>query len=258
MLLAMAVAAAANPAVAVWTETFSGAPIDLADRPLAFSEEFDGDVSLTGPKLFAPVHAPYGAGKFDPPTGPAYKISDGVLSLRAYKTPEGTWRSGTVQTVDKAGQGFTCADCYFEARIKLPSVKTSAFWGGLWLLSNDDPVTGHAEIDVLEWYGGDPKGHHQALHLWQKAPLGHSGSSNYTGMGTRLLDGAWHTYGVQKRGDTVTFYMDRQEVSRAVVGPGFNVSYYPLVSLTINPGEIADAVDGMTLQVDYIRAYAAQ
>ena len=256
MLLAMTLAAAAAQ-VAVWTEDFSGAPIDVTGRPLAFSEEFDGDVSLSGPKLFAPVHAPYGAGKFDDPTGPAYRISDGVLSLIAYKAADG-WRSGTVQAVDKAGQGFTCADCYFEARLKLPSVKTPAFWGGLWLLSNDDPVTGHAEIDVLEWYGGDPKGHHQALHLWQKAPIGHSGTSNYTGMGALLLDGAWHTYGAEKRGDTVFFYMDRREVSRAVVGPGFNVSYYPLVSLTVNPPEASAGVDGMTLQVDYIRAYGAQ
>lgn len=257
MFVAMAppeIESAAAPSPYVWQEQHANTAISLDGRPLVFSEEFNGPAALSGPKLFAPVHAPYGAGKFDAPDGPAYSVSGGVLRLKAYKTASG-WRSGTVQTVDPKQQGFTCSGCYFETRLKFPHRKTSGFWGAFWLLSNDDPTEGHVEVDVIEWYGADPRGHHQAIHVWKKPPARRVDSSNYTGMGARFLDGRWHTFGAQKVEDQLIFYMDRVEVSRVKVGPEFDAPLYPLVSLAIHEKDIASAPPEMHLDVDYIRAY---
>ena len=83
-----------------WDETQSGAPIDLSNYRIVFEEEFD-ERALRGPKVFAPVHSPFGAGSFDGPNGKAYDIVNGTLTLTAY-TRNKKWRSGSVQTADAA------------------------------------------------------------------------------------------------------------------------------------------------------------
>ncbi len=247
-----------------WNEQFRGTPLELSSYKLAFSEEFDGKEQLKGPKLFAPVHAPYGANTFDFPPSPAYHVADGTLRLEAYKD-QGKWRSGMVQTANDAqsyhgarfgsGKGFVCANCYFEARMRFPAGKVPGFWGAFWLLSPDHPKTGHVEIDVIEWYGGDPRGHHQSVHVWPKRPGVHAGKSNYTGMQGVITDGQWHSYGARVEKGTVYIYMDRKEVSRVDVPAEFDVSYYLVAGLAVLPQEVKLAPDLMQLDVDYLRAY---
>ena len=148
-----------------WDESSAGAALDLEGYRVVFEENFDRK-ALQGPKIFAPVHSPFGAGKFDGPTGEAYDVKDGVLTLKAYKR-NGRWRSGTVQTANPSqsagrepfsdGKGFACGDCYFEAKLKFPKGKVHGLWGGFWLLSPNGPG-GHVEVDVIEWYGGIRRG----------------------------------------------------------------------------------------------------
>ena len=164
-LLLPGAASAGGDFPVTWDELASGEPLDLSKYHLVFDESFDTK-QLTGPKVFAPVHAPYGAGTFDGPTGDAYQVEGGTLTLEAYKR-NGRWRSGSVQTANPSqsrgrepfsdGKGFACSDCYFETRLKFPKGVVAGPWGGFWLLS-PEAGNGHVEVDVIEWYGGDPKG----------------------------------------------------------------------------------------------------
>jgi hypothetical protein len=244
-----------------WDGSTQGEELDLKDYQLMFEEEFDKR-ALQGPKVFAPVHAPFGAGIFDPPPREAYSVVDGTLVLKAYKW-NNKWRSGSVQTADlsqssgRAGfdgkKGFACNTCYFEARLKFPAGVVRGFWGAFWLLSPEAP-TGHVEIDIIEWYGGDPKGHHQSVHIWPKVRDLHAFQSNYTGMAA-ITDGAWHTYGAQVRDGVVHIYTDRKEVSKVAVPDDFKTSYYAVVTLAVLPKEAQIANEPFSMAVDYIRAY---
>jgi hypothetical protein len=228
---------------------------------LVFSEEFDGG-SLTGPKVFAPIHAPYGAGTFDPPDGRAYQIHDGILTLRGYRQ-DGKWHSGSVQTADAAQayhgasfgkRGFACRDCYFETRLRFPPGITPGIWGGFWLLSPDNGK-GHVEVDVIEWYSGDPKGHHHGVHVWPSDHAEHAGQSDYRGM-PELTDGQWHSYGAKVDGQRVLHvYMDRREVSQVALPEAFDATYYALLTLAVFPKQADVAVEPLLIDADYIRAY---
>ncbi|WP_303545071.1 glycoside hydrolase family 16 protein [Sphingomonas natans] len=243
-----------------WDQSSAGASLDVDAMRLIFSEEFDED-SLNGPKMFAPVHAPYGAGLFDQPGSRSYQIHDGLLTLRAFRR-DGVWHSGSVQSANAAQsagkasfgkRGFACRSCYFEARLRLPKGAEPGFWGAFWLLSpqgND----GHTEIDVIEWYGGDPKGHHQGVHVWPR-DRAHSGQSNYRGI-PALQDGEWHTYGAQMTSDLILhIYMDRQEISKVVLPPQFSADYYALLTLAVLPKEASTPQEPLMMNADYVRAY---
>jgi hypothetical protein len=236
-----------------WDTSHAGARLDLGGAEPVFFEGFDEPPGLQGPKLFAPVHAPYGAGQFDPPSGPAYHWRKGVLELVAYQDRAGRWRSGSVQTADAKGRGFACADCYFEARLRFPPGRTPGYWSAFWLLS-PEAGAGHIEIDGLEWYGGSPLGHHHTVHLAQPPPRKRQYKGEITFM-PHLDDGEWHDYGVRKDDDGVIVYVDGREVSRVRTGAAFRAPVYMLVSLAIVPKEASSARGPMTLAVDYLRAY---
>ncbi|PTQ13134.1 hypothetical protein CLG96_03110 [Sphingomonas oleivorans] len=264
-LIAVPTTAFAGGSMSVtWIEDSTGTELVLDNYDLAFTEDFNRQWSFRGPKLFAPVHTPYGAGIFDAPGEQAYKIQNGYLTLTAYQL-DGKWRSGSVQTADAAQSagtasfspdwGFACNGCYFESRIKFRGVTTYGYWGAFWLLSPDKPDTGHVEVDAIEWYGGDPKGHHHSVHIWPKAPASHTFKSNYVGMDGVITDGNWHSYGAQVISGFAYIYVDRKEVARIALPEDFNVPLYPLVTLAILPSEVAQAVSPMRMYVDYIRAY---
>lgn len=251
-----------------YDESGSGTPLDLTGRKLVLNEEFDGWLSFKGPRLFAPVHAAVGAGVFDPPEGRAYAVvkEDGVGALRimAYKEG-GKWRSGNVQTASIAQahegapfreKGFVCQGCYFEARMKFPPA-APGYWAAFWLLSPHTKA-GHVEVDVIEWYGDDPKGHHQTVHTGPSGGGGRQYKSNYISMLPTLGDGGWHAYGVRQEPGELIFYVDQREISRVKVPASFDVPLYPLVSLVVLPAEADQAKSPMMLYVDYIRAYAPQ
>jgi hypothetical protein len=244
-----------------WDESASGTDLALHDYRLLFEENFD-EKALTGPKVFAPVHSPFGAGVFDQPAGKAYEAVDGNLVINAYKQ-ENKWRSGSVQTADAAqsagkapftaNKGFACGNCYFEARMKFPEGTVHGPWAAFWLLSPES-ANGHVEIDVVEWYGGDPKGHHQTVHVWPKDRKAHAYQSNYVRL-PAITDGGWHTYGAQVRDGTVYIYVDRKEISRVPVPGEFKSSYYAVVTLAVLEKEAQIAEGSFNIAVDYIRAY---
>lgn len=257
-----------------WTETNKYTTVDPTGFTLVLSEEFSGALALSGPRLFAPVHSNFGASAFDGPTGPAYSIATvpdnnnggnlSVLRLTGYKNSSGQWRSGNVQTANASqssgstaigsGTGFACLGCYFETRVKFAPLQYG-LWAGIWTLSPQAPE-GHVETDTLEWYGGDPKGHHQSLNLWAAVTNGHTYQSNYTGLSGTLDDGNWHTHGLQVKDGYIIVFMDRKEVSRIPAPTEYLRPQYMLTTLAMYPDGMSQAVSPMIMDVDYMRAYA--
>ena len=256
-----------NPDDHAWTEAYAGTPLQLEGYSLTFADEFDAD-SITadggeGPWL-APVHDDFGEAVLDPPNGRTYSIDDGVLTIRATRSRDGVWHGGNIQTVDRLGRGFAQQYGYFEARMKFPDMPGA--WCAFWLKSQAehwDRTMIRTEIDVVEWYGGDPTGHHRTVHL--RPPRSkqfitpgrlaeHWWLSNFSRH--EGLAGEWHTYGVAVTPDLVTVYVDRREVARFPTLDEFRTPLYPLLSLTLYQEDLDKAVPPIDMQVDYVRIYA--
>ncbi len=118
------------------------------------------------------------------------------------------------------------------------------------------------EIDIVEWYGGDPKGLHSSVHLWPPPPQyikpgalpKHWYKSNYNGQ-TDLSVG-WHTYGAMITAKFVIIYLDGKEITRFPTLDEYKLALYPLVTLTLYDKDAARAVSPFGLDVDYVRVYA--
>jgi beta-glucanase (GH16 family) len=255
-----------NPQAYSWSTQYVGTALDLTAYDLAFSDDFNSD-SVTadaGPgPWYAPVHASFGS-IFDTP-GPSnqtYVVSNGVLTIRATKSSDG-WHGGNVETVNQAGKGFAQKYGYFEARMKFPNMPGA--YPGFWLKSQEEhtnPAIVRPEIDIVEWYGGDPKGLHNSVHLWPPAaqyvkPGGLAKAwykSNYSSeVG---LAGEWHTYGAMITSQFVIMYLDGKEVARFPTLDEYKLALYPLIDLTLYEQDAAKAVSPFDLQVDYVRVYA--
>ncbi|RYU60420.1 glycoside hydrolase family 16 protein [Methylolobus aquaticus] len=252
-----------------WDRSHAGIRLNREGLSLTFSDEFDAfNIVPDGGKglWYAPIHGPFGAGKFAPPTpqGPFF-VEGGVLRIRAEEIG-GDWRSGLMQSVDSHGRGFGQRYGYFEMRARFPVGKGA--WPAFWLKSQTDywdKSLTRAEIDIVEWYGGDPKGHHSAVHLWPASkqgrdavPLRHVYKSHYYNVSKTLEDGelrGWHVYGAEVTADSVIVYFDDQEVARFPTVEEFRRPLYMLVDLAIFRPEALVAQGPKDMFVDYVRVY---
>lgn len=259
-------AATANPGAFAWIEEHAGKPLDLTGFELTFADEFENQtVTREGGKAIwlAPVHSSVGSSVWDQPsaTNNTYKIGNGVLTIRATKAADGVWHAGNIQTVDRFGKGFGQKFGYFEARMKFPPMPGA--WCAFWLKSQAefwDTTMIRSEIDVIEWYGGDPRGHHHSIHLRPHSDSAASGGvtkhwydSNYSRY--ENLAGEWHVHGVLIDPKFVTVYLDGKEVARFPTLPEFHTAYYPLLSLTLYKEDLDKAVSPFEMQIDYVKIY---
>ncbi len=239
-----------------WTEQFAGSKLNLSDFKLSFSDDFNSlDVVPNNGegKWFAPARAGFGAAKFMAPTGASnpFSVSNGQLTINMKKV-DGAWQSGTMQTVNSAGEGFAQEYGYFEMRAAFHGGKGA--WPAFWLLPQDTTVT-RPEVDIVEAYGGDPDGHHQAVHL--RTSQTHAWESNYTGLAGSMFDGTFHTYGARITTDWITVFYDGKELSRFPMSEFFRTPLYMVVTLAMNPSEVAQASGRYDMVLDYVRAYSA-
>jgi len=253
-----------------WDERYEGHPVDLSRTSLAYCENFNSRFGGRGPILWARGHADVGLAKFDRAGGRAYSVRDGTLSLTAYRS-SGEYRGGNVQSVSSTQayngaaivpgeRGFTCAGCYWEARIRFP--RAYGTWGAFWLLTPDDPNNrGHLEVDGIEYYGlVDKRGHHHAVRRW-KHGRSYQGHNDYRGMDA-IADFGWHTYGIDLRGSArlngkraLVIHFDGKEVSRLAAGDiYFSSPFYYLLSLTLNPKDKRWTVP-QRMDVAWVRVY---
>jgi len=136
--------------------------IDLTGYTLTFEDDFDHlSLATRSPKGSATwLHIPpygaaanYSASTWD---ANALSVSDGILSIKAFKDADGTWRSGNLSSMDETGQGFAQRYGYFEVRARMPASGTGS-WPAFWLMSstsiNNTAGKKFSEIDIFEWYG---------------------------------------------------------------------------------------------------------
>ena len=141
-------------------------------------------------------------------------------------------------------------------RAKLPPGK--GVWPAFWLANIKDPkASTSVEIDVLEYYGHNPRGYQITTHSWAIAPTAtpqHAG--RFVDVPANFLTEDFHTYGVLVRPDVVIFYLDRTEVWRTKTPPDLNRPLLILVNLALGSGwPIDETPNPSYMYVDYIRAY---
>lgn len=274
ILLAISSASMAQTSVAEfkslsWNTNHVGTLMDLSSYRETFRDDFnEQNIVPDGEKgrWYAPIHSPFGGGIFLKPDDPGkpFVVNKGLLTIRAEKTG-GKWRSGLMQTVDSKGSGFAQQYGYFEMTAKFPPGKGA--WPAFWLLSQNgflDKTATRGEIDVIEWYGGDPKGHHASVHLWpanQPAENGltkHVGRSHYYKLTPILTSGqleGFHSYGAEITPEWVITYFDRREVARFRTLPEYKTPLYMVVDLAIFKDEADVATSPKEMVVDSVTAY---
>jgi hypothetical protein len=126
---------------------------------------------------------------------------------------------GLLSSLDTAGNGFSAALAYWEAKIWLPPVTTGSpanatgLWPGWWLLAADTMKVDAApktEIDIMEAYSVDYTRFHTNLHRYNQA----SPSPGANVQAPVDLSLGWHVYSCLVDKTNVTFYLDGAQVSQ--------------------------------------------
>lgn len=116
--------------------------------------------------------------------------------------------SAMIQTKDNKGNIMYAAqgDFYAEARIKLPKGRSS--WSSFWMTGSKGGWPNNGEIDVFESKGWDPSYVQVNVHTPRGSSPSKSEQHQGRFKGVDTTQSEFHTYGVEKNGDSVTFYLD--------------------------------------------------
>ena len=116
--------------------------------------------------------------------------------------------SAMIQTRDSNGNVKYAAqgDFYAEARIKLPKGRSS--WASFWMTGSKGSWPGNGEIDAFESKGWDP--HYLQANTHTPRASNPLKSEQHRGQlgGDGTSQSEFHTYGVEKNGEKITFYLD--------------------------------------------------
>ena len=116
--------------------------------------------------------------------------------------------SAMIQTKGNKGNIMYAAqgDFYAEARIKLPKGRSS--WSSFWMTGSKGGWPNNGEIDVFESKGWDPSYVQANVHTPRGSSPSKSEQHQGRFKGVDTTQSEFHTYGVEKNGDSVTFYLD--------------------------------------------------
>jgi len=189
------------------------------------------------------------------------EVSDGRLSLVAdartvvgLDDREFDFVSGLISGLSPDQKLFAFKYGYVEARVRLPAGR--GLWSALWML----PTTRESEpeIDIFETVGEKPElvtMHTHWLEDGKERQQGHKFRTEDMTLG-------WHTFGLEWKPDSLTFYVD--DVARwRVTDPKQipNEEMYLIANLAVG-GRFTKSPDETTpfpasLQFDYIRVWEA-
>lgn len=188
----------------------------------------------------------------------ALSVKNGVLSMTARERKalgsDGEvypYTSGMINTggeIDSVPAGFTFQYGYVEARLKIPAGR--GLWPAFWMLpaSHNDAA---GEIDIMEVIGHHPSTLETTYHRFghREAASTHAGTD---------LSKAFHTFAVDWRPDSITWYLDGREVFRTERDI-IREPMYLILNLAVGgdwPGPPNDATEfPATMQVDYVRVW---
>jgi beta-glucanase (GH16 family) len=172
------------------------------------------------------------AGRATTPLGlDPFKVSDGILSIVATRTPpelksvlfENEYVSGILTTQSSFAQKHG----YFEIRSKIPA--GTGVWPAFWLLANDGGWP--PEIDVVEGRGEEPGAFVMTTH-WRHPDTQRIESCP---LDFRLSNApsAFHDYGALWEQERITYFVDRKAVADIKVPVGFDNPMYMIVNLAM-------------------------
>lgn len=237
--------------------------LDLSGYVQTFGDEFRTlDISAWGPGTrwiaHTPWHGDFGDAVFsDPgPDGPFTATPDG-LRITAARTSDGRWVSGLICSMDRDGpgqRGFAQKYGYFEMTARLPEGKGT--WPAFWLIGTDKR-TSSAEIDVVEFYGHDPRYFHAVQHIWV------GGKDRYARdkmqeVKPHLLSDRDNSFGVRITPDTTTFFLNRESFWATPTPPEYRQPMYLLANLALGGGWPVDLAAPVHLDIAAIRVFQSK
>ena len=267
---------ASSPAPAAARTPHAG-DIDLTGYTLTFEDNFDHlSLATQSPKGSATwLHIPpygaaanYSASKWD---ASALSVSGGILSIKAYVDPAGTWRSGNLSSMDETGQGFAQLYGYFEVRARMPASGTGS-WPAFWLMSstsiNNTSGKKFSEIDIFEWYGKTYTDNRaiisQAVHNWAAGGSRGEGAE-FHAPATPMPNGAkpwegYHIYGCKIDPVHITWYIDgvqTNQIPTSNAAEHMTGPYYMMLDYALGGGwPIDKVVKNSRFDIDWVRVYA--
>ncbi|CAN7295207.1 family 16 glycosylhydrolase [Phenylobacterium sp. LjRoot225] len=183
-----------------------------------------------------------------------FGVSNGALTITAALTPEALkstlwnydYTSGLLTTKGTFAQQYG----YFEMRADLPEAK--GVFPAFWLLPADGSFT--AEIDIME-YVGETNIVHNTVHY---GPDGdHWVAPSFKSYVADLASG-YHTFGLLWTAETLTWYVDGNEVAQIATPDEAKKPMYMLANYAVGGNWAGDPTssDLPGLAIDYIRAYS--
>lgn len=192
-----------------------------------------------------------------------FSISNGILDLTAQPADAAlrasiqgqSYTSGMITTNHEFSQTYG----YFEMRAQMP--KGQGLWPAFWLLPEDGSWP--PELDVMEMLGNQTSTLHTTVHSQTGGQDQLSATHFQTTDAVAVADMStgFHTYGVDWEPDTITWYFDGREVFKAATPADMHKPMYMVANLAVGgdwPGSPdASTLFPATMQIDYLRAYAA-
>ncbi|MGO4441150.1 family 16 glycosylhydrolase [Rhizobium sp. RAF56] len=248
-----------------------------ANYSLVFSDEFDrlsiaNTTTATANWYTAqPWGGGFGDAQFMPVGGAASPFSivqqagASALQIEMTRNAAGQLQSGLISNTFPNGTSTTPHDGdpygYYEARMWLPAGK--GVWPAFWSIEQERLSTtrDHVfEVDVMEQHGSALADRYAStLHDWNWKGTtleGHTSQAHQNIVGQGVLTTGWHTYGVEIKSDTMTFFFDGHAHFSLPTPATLNTDPMFMIDLAAGGGWPVDpALDDAKLYVDYFRAY---
>lgn len=248
-----------------------------ANYNLVFSDEFDrlSIANTTAATANWYTAQPWGGGfgdaQFMPAggsTSPFSIVQQGgasALQIQMTRNAAGQLESGLISNTFPDGTSTTPHDGdpygYYEARMWLPGGE--GVWPAFWAEEKErlSPARDHVvEVDVMEQHGSALADRYSStVHDWNWKGTtleGHTSQAHQNVVGQGVLTTGWHTYGVEIKPDTLTFYFDGHAHFSVPTPATLNTDPMFMIDLAAGGGWPVDgALDNQKLYVDYFRAY---
>ena len=265
-----------------WREGIPGeAPVAAKGLKLVFSDDFDGDLSISddgrGAKYNAhkPLSGDFSGWPFTDVSSAdnPFSIVDTYLKIAARKKDGSKGSTGLIASVNMDGEGFWFkAPCYLECRFVAQSAPGT--WPAFWTVNQIRPAPGD-ELDIIEAYGGlgdgNPNfwGYNCTTHYWeQRDEEGHPREAVYKSIDMLSIGGgsSWsttfHTYGVYIGLKETVYYFDNIEVFKHPTNsisrdfPHLFMANYAIGGISGWKIDLERYGNGSDMYIDYIRVYS--